>query len=418
MLKDGSLFGKEPLWTKANFTEKFVKIFEAHKEAEEFMLRLERQMKDMGPVYCKLVAELLWVFRLCDDGAGRNPSPQKVAQRKRSEIQSAWGWSGKDMGDHALLSEEHLRGIGGAGLAFKRRQGKEFIVLVIFVKQWKNLAKAEQERLLASARAFALQWDEWVPVWEKDEIGGRWSIKNRGIRHQIMHLLFPDYFHAIFNKRDKFALIERATGKKMSGDSRAEMDEILSTIPPIKTSGEEKMTQRYWVVGANWDGTDKTVEFVSENRWENGHAGDPGSRKQVFEGMVKEIQPGDKIAIKSTFTQARDLPFDYGGKSCSAMKIKARGVVRENVGDGQHIAVDWETNYSERTWYIKNTKLQTIHELDKDNANDKSLIGFIFNDEKQVYDDWLNGDAPEDRMIPLNQIFYGPPGTGKTYRTV
>ncbi|MGR3913817.1 MAG: AAA family ATPase [Gammaproteobacteria bacterium] len=401
LLNDGSLFGDDALWTKANFSKKFVSIATAYKNEPEFMSRLKRQMKDMGPVHCKLAAELLWVFYLCDD--------RRTLRFKENNVRTAWNWSDDEFTGHALLGREYLHGIGGAGMAFSRHQGKEFFLLVVFVKQWKNLAESEQKRLLASDRAFAAQWDKWIPVWEKEEVGGRWKMQNRGIRHQIMHLLFPDYFRPIFNKRDKFNLIKKSTGKNVSGDFRAEIDEALFQIP------RKNPMARYWVVGSLWGRTDKTNAFVSDGRWENGYAG--SQNKQNYESTVKQVQPGDKIAIKATFVQKHGLPFDFGGKSCSAMKIKARGTVTGNAGDGQHITVDWEPDYKPRTWYIKNTKWRTLHELHKDDEEDDLLIDFIFSGDEQDYEYWLDDYDLEERMIPLNQIFYGPPGTGKTYLT-
>ena len=50
--------------------------------------------------------------------------------------------------------------------------------------------------------------------------------------------------------------------------------------------------------------------------------------------LVKSIQPGDRIAIKSTYTRKHDLPFDSRGQTVSVMAIKAIGEVTENQGDG------------------------------------------------------------------------------------
>ena len=173
----------------------------------------------------------------------------------------------------------------------------------------------------------------------------------------------------------------------------------------------------YWLVGASWDGVDKTDEFVKENRWENGRT---GLEETNFEKDVNQIRPGDKIAIKSTFTQKHNLPFDYyDGKACSTMKIKCRGTVQKNLRDGQHIEVKWEKNYEERNWYFF-TRWKTIHKLNMGVNHDEQLINFVFHDHEQDYNYWLGQYKPngESYMSALNQIFYGPPGTGKTYRTI
>ena len=56
---------------------------------------------------------------------------------------------------------------------------------------------------------------------------------------------------------------------------------------------------------------------------------------------VKSIRPGDRIAIKAAYTRKRELRFDNRGRSVSVMAIKATGIVKENLGDGRHLEVDW-----------------------------------------------------------------------------
>ena len=166
----------------------------------------------------------------------------------------------------------------------------------------------------------------------------------------------------------------------------------------------------YWLVGAHWGGNDLTPEFIEKGIWENGHA--DGPEETNLTSLVNKMRVGDKIAIKSTFTQKHDLPFDYAGKTCSVMQIKARGTVKENPGNGQYVKVDWEQNYKARDWYFQ-TKWETIHKLDK--KDDLSLIDFVFFGHEQDYDEFID---EEKNMPHLNQILYGPPGTGKTWNTV
>jgi hypothetical protein len=52
-----------------------------------------------------------------------------------------------------------------------------------------------------------------------------------------------------------------------------------------------------WFVGATYDGTDdQTPRFLRDGIWENGH-------QDKYLDAVKSIQVGDRIAIKSTYTQ-------------------------------------------------------------------------------------------------------------------
>ena len=102
----------------------------------------------------------------------------------------------------------------------------------------------------------------------------------------------------------------------------------------------------YWFVGAAWGGhDDQTKRFLQEGIWENGY-------DQKYSEQVKAIRPGDKIAIKSAFTQKKNLPFKSNGSTASVMAIKARGTVTENLGDGKTVRVDWEPLTPEKRWYF------------------------------------------------------------------
>ena len=64
----------------------------------------------------------------------------------------------------------------------------------------------------------------------------------------------------------------------------------------------------FWFVGANWDGTeDQTPRFHEEGIWENGY-------DDRYIDEVRSMRPGERIAIKSTYTRKRDLPFDNRGE--------------------------------------------------------------------------------------------------------
>ena len=75
-----------------------------------------------------------------------------------------------------------------------------------------------------------------------------------------------------------------------------------------------------WYVGAVWNDTDMTDKFISEGYWENGW-------DDKFKSLVNQIQVGDKIAIKSTYTQKNNLPFDINNRTASVMAIKYVGTV-------------------------------------------------------------------------------------------
>ena len=101
----------------------------------------------------------------------------------------------------------------------------------------------------------------------------------------------------------------------------------------------------YWVVGADWDGVDKTEEFIEQGLWQNGYT-------DKFLQTVNQVQVGDKIAIKAIYGQKHNLPFNNFGCFVSCMKIKAIGVVVENLQDGKTIKVNWDTSKKEKIIYL------------------------------------------------------------------
>ena len=216
-----------------------------------------------------------------------------------------------------------------------------------------------------------------------------------------------------------------------------------------------------WYVGTtgndeNGQWRDFSDEYIDGGMWVNGW-------DDKFIDVVKSIAVGDRIAIKSTFTQKKNLPFDNHGKTVGAMRIKAIGTVTENAGDGKTIKVDWTRLDPFKTWFGPGVLREAIHRVDaSDGYIKKQLLAFTFGDEEQDYSlceekysddidqtagvDEMPDDAVEDDMDvatstgdsetakkktclevvrtprvnfihPLNFIIYGAPGTGKTYST-
>jgi len=214
------------------------------------------------------------------------------------------------------------------------------------------------------------------------------------------------------------------------------------------TGNEERP---YWFVGASFGGwNDQTDRFLADGIWE--------VNNDKYPDKINAMQPGDRIAIKSTFTRKRGLPFDGGGRSISVMRIKAVGTVTENRGDGRGVKVDWSPR-NDREWYFFTSRF-SVWEVRSGQgavpwAADR-LIGFAFNGEEQnlprflkewglaVADEGLEEAEEPDEATPTRDleslaadlcfadasflrdvggllddkkqvIFYGPPGTGKTY---
>lgn len=68
-----------------------------------------------------------------------------------------------------------------------------------------------------------------------------------------------------------------------------------------------------WFVGASYGGTgDQTPRLLRE-----GILGNVYQDRHL--DLVRSTQPGERIAIKSSYTRKRDLPFDNRGQTVSVM---------------------------------------------------------------------------------------------------
>jgi len=156
------------------------------------------------------------------------------------------------------------------------------------------------------------------------------------------------------------------------------------------------MPRAYWFVGAVYNGTDDQIErFYTDGIWENGYT-------DKYLDLVKSIQPGDRIAIKSTYTRKNGLPFENRGQSVSVMAIKATGIVTENLGDGRTVRVIWTPFADPREWYFF-TQRQTIwHVLPgKWEWMTDALIEFSFNGQPQDTDRFRNAPRWRERYGDL-----------------
>ena len=161
---------------------------------------------------------------------------------------------------------------------------------------------------------------------------------------------------------------------------------------------ETVKTRPVWFVGAAFGGNeDQTPRFLADGIWENGHT-------DRYIEDVKSIQPGDRIAIKAAFTRKNGLPFDNRGHMASVMRIKAVGTVKENIGDGRFLKVDWTPLAPPREWYFftyRGTVWKVTPGFNEWQSN--SLISFAFDEEKQDIDRFRNhpywlerfGDPPD-----------------------
>lgn len=138
-----------------------------------------------------------------------------------------------------------------------------------------------------------------------------------------------------------------------------------------------------WFVGASYGGTDDQMpRFLAEGIWENGY-------DDKLLDVVRSMRPGERIAIKSSYTRKHGLPFDSRGRAVSVMGIKAVGTITENLNDGKRVKVDWAKAEPVREWYFYTHRATIWRVLPGEWMND-ALIAFAFDGKPQDVDRFRN----------------------------
>ncbi len=144
--------------------------------------------------------------------------------------------------------------------------------------------------------------------------------------------------------------------------------------------------ESYWFVGAYWsdrDPSDQTQRFLDEGIWQNGY-----TDKHL--DLVREMQVGERIAIKAVGTQKKGLPFDARGNTVSRMTIKAIGTIVANRQDGRTVEVEWEPDFQPKDWFFFTYQHMIWRiRLEQEYAYKElaeQLIQFAFGGQHQNYD--------------------------------
>lgn len=151
----------------------------------------------------------------------------------------------------------------------------------------------------------------------------------------------------------------------------------------MNTKTENSGAHASWFVGASYEGNDDQLpRFLSEGIWENGY-------EDKHLDVVRSMRPGDRIAIKSSYTRKHGLPFDSRGKAVSVMAIKAVGTITENPNDGKRVKVDWTKVEPVREWYFYTHRGTVWRVLPGEWMND-GLIAFAFDNRPQDVERFRN----------------------------
>lgn len=169
----------------------------------------------------------------------------------------------------------------------------------------------------------------------------------------------------------------------------------------MNTKTDSTGTQANWFVGASYGGTDDQMpRFLAEGIWENGY-------DDKLLDVVRSMRPGERIAIKSSYTRKHGLPFDSRGRAVSVMGIKAIGTITENLNDGKRVKVNWAKVEPVREWYFYTHRATIWRVLPGEWMND-ALIAFAFDGKQQDVDRFRNEPFWRERYgtnLPEKQRF-------------
>lgn len=196
---------------------------------------------------------------------------------------------------------------------------------------------------------------------------GNWSLTPEGRETYLDHETAVALFKDVHSRYRDTAVDDNEVAPPVSGDIGSEIF--------------DDPERQFWFVGALWGADDQTQRFLDEGIWKNGY-------DDKFSDHVARMKPGDRIAIKASFTKKYGLPFDNQKKSVSCMRIKAIGTITEATTDGQTVKVEWTPLDTAKEWYFYTYRV-TLVEASASDDFARRLIQFTFGDSKQDYDFWI-----------------------------
>ncbi len=152
----------------------------------------------------------------------------------------------------------------------------------------------------------------------------------------------------------------------------------------MNSQNSDSVSNATWFVGASFGGTDdQTQRFLAEQIWEVKNPTDKES------ALVRSMQPGERIAIKASYTRKHGVAFENRGRTVSVMGIKAVGTILSNPQDGERVQVQWQTAEMVREWYFYTYRSTIWRVIPGDWMND-ALIAFAFEGKPQDVNRFCN----------------------------
>ena len=419
LVSDGSVFTDAgDLWTLARFDElDHVYVQTPLEEGNQsFFDKLKEQLDPATPDSRRLMAEVLWALMLFQ-------RPMLPAT-KRENIRTVWSWSGTELdGQHEMLSDEVLRGVGATGTAYNTQRWREVSFSVALARLLKRRSKNERQSLLADPWQFAA-WVSGIPGAQK-----------RQFRHIIKYLLFPEQFERISTGRDKRLIVAAFTQTPNKEVAKWDDEHIDRTLLEVRQQLEstndakidfyEGETAEKWreVSGIwllNWNPNYWPWPTLREDR-ETTAGGQTVSHQwrcaslQPQEGdhayLVRTGKPPKGVVALGTITKAPyEAPhFDQAkaqaGESAYFVDV-AFSAVRDADRDPIVTLEELEQREPKQVWTPQASGIQIMPQPAK-------VVGSLWAALPAIKVKLPDRPSP---IPPRNLILYGPPGTGKTYR--
>lgn len=217
LLREESLLDDtKAVWTLDSLKELHEVFVLAPDEGDQnFIEKLEGQIRDSGEDVIRLIAEVLCVYFLFPSNVG--------GARKRELVNKVLGWAGQALKTDHAVSVAFANGIGSGGQGYNTRRPNEIAFLIELAIAWKERFSADDRALVVADQKL---FQEFVDSIEDAD--------SRQLRHMLLYLLFPDHFERIASRNHKLRIVET-----FAGLVKADNSDTDSAIKAIRGRLEE-----------------------------------------------------------------------------------------------------------------------------------------------------------------------------------
>ena len=258
LVRGGSLFGDEQLWTADRFRPLRTYFVERPDEGSgSFVEKLVRQLEPAPPETRRLAAEVTWLYYLIVHSSAVSPA------RKLDRIRTVWEQSGVHLPDnHWALDAPLDQGVCHPGQGYLSHQWREFAFIVKIMLDWLSLSGPGRAALLDDPWRFA----KWLD--------GQADADRRQFRHALLFLLFPDAFQRSMSTEHKRRIVETFGEDDVSRDvDLIDLDRALLAI--VERLRNEEAVPEIDFYRAPW-----------AERWRRGDATTSGGDDRVDEASA------------------------------------------------------------------------------------------------------------------------------------